>query len=53
MIVSCNHCKEKQEVSEYRVFQDIKGRFTICIKCENFISLEMPGEKEIKAYEHN
>jgi hypothetical protein len=49
MIVYCSHCKEKQVVSEYRVFQDIKGRFTICIKCENFISLEMANEKEIKS----
>lgn len=47
MIVYCNHCKEKQDVSEYRVFQDIKGRFTICIECESFISLETPGEKDI------
>jgi hypothetical protein len=49
MIVYCSHCKEKQEVSEYRIFQDIKGRFTICIKCENFISLEIPCEKEMKS----
>ena len=49
MLVYCSHCKEKQEINEYRVFQDIKGRFTICIKCQAFISLETPGEKEIKS----
>ena len=36
----CSVCKEKQEIKENKVFQDIKGRFIVCVKCNNFIEIE-------------
>lgn len=40
----CPTCKHTQEVSNKEVYQDIRGKWVICEKCERFYGVEMKEE---------
>jgi hypothetical protein len=40
-------CGHTQEVNEKNVYQDIRGKFTVCESCNSTYDVEFEGEEEI------
>ena len=48
--VKCYKCNEVQELEDRNIGQDIKGQYTVCIKCESIFDVE---PEEFEGYEED
>lgn len=39
----CGNCGHVQEVNDTNIWQDIKGKYTICAKCGDAYGIEVKG----------
>lgn len=39
--VTCGKCKHEQIANYNNTYQDIKGKFIVCVKCDGFINVEV------------
>jgi transcription elongation factor Elf1 len=39
--MKCFNCGHEEEITENKVYQDIKGKFIICEKCSSSIDIEI------------
>jgi hypothetical protein len=40
-VKKCSKCDHEQHVNEKNIYQDIKGKFTVCEKCNNSYDVEI------------
>ena len=39
--IKCLNCNHEQEVLKEKIFQDIKGKFMVCEKCDSSFDIEI------------